>query len=489
MSRHFSQLRKANFIPMIRSGFWYTASAFAEKALAFISVPIFTRLLNVGDYGTVSFFQSLVGILAILSGLNLDASIGIAKQEKKDVFHVYVSSLFLFSLIWFIAEILLLSLWKTRVERTFGISISLAFCALLSGYGSFIFNSYSKYLMFENRYRLRSVLPFLRAAAEILVSVVLLLTILKGSFWGRVIGSLSLNLIFGLGILWAFWRKYTPRLSGEYWRYGSLIGAPLIPHSLSHLILSYFDRIAIKALVGNVATGLYGFAYNIGMIPLLLLSSTNSAWVPWFYDALTQEKHEEIRVNIRRYNAAFFLFILLLLTVSPEIARLLAPPEYMCAIKVIPIIIFSYYLQFIYTCYVNFSFFYKKTGLISTGTIIAGVINMVLNYKMIPVFGYEIAAWTTVFSYACLLFFHWFNVSVLIKAKGIRAMDFSLTVLLGLSLSCALYWGSPLMGFFSQRELVFRYTLFLAMLGFMAILHRKEIRKILDRWNGADRHV
>ncbi len=157
------------------------ASAFAEKGLAFISVPIFTRLLDVGDYGTVSFFQSLVGILAILSGLNLDASIGIAKQEKKDVFHVYVSSLFLFSLIWLIAEILLLSLWKTRVERTFGISITWLLCT--SQGTKFHFNSIQVPFV-ENRYRLRSVLPFLRAAAEILVSVVLLLTILKGSFWG-----------------------------------------------------------------------------------------------------------------------------------------------------------------------------------------------------------------------------------------------------------------------------------------------------------------
>jgi len=66
----------------------------------------------------------------------------------------------------------------------------------------------------------------------------------------------------------------------------------------------------------------------------------------------------------------------------------------------------------------------KKSLAISIGTIMAGGLNIALNLLMIPVFGYEIAAWTTVISYFCLFIFHWFNVSILLKEKtiGLRAM-------------------------------------------------------------------
>ncbi|WP_157824196.1 hypothetical protein [Planococcus sp. MB-3u-03] len=36
--------------------------------------------------------------------------------------------------------------------------------------------------------------------------------------------------------------------------------------------------------MGDAETGIYSFAYNIGMIVSVLMISINEAWVPWMYE-------------------------------------------------------------------------------------------------------------------------------------------------------------------------------------------------------------
>jgi len=59
-----------------KSGLWYLISNFALNGMAFITVPIFTRLLSVEDYGTVSVYMSIVAVMTIVSGLDLHIGIG-----------------------------------------------------------------------------------------------------------------------------------------------------------------------------------------------------------------------------------------------------------------------------------------------------------------------------------------------------------------------------------------------------------------------------
>jgi O-antigen/teichoic acid export membrane protein len=52
-------------------------------------------------------------------------------------------------------------------------------------------------------------------------------------------------------------------------------------------------------------------------------------------------------------------------------------------------------------------FFYRKTGLISLGTLLSAIINITLNIIFVPKFGYIAAAITTTISYLFLFIFHY----------------------------------------------------------------------------------
>ena len=95
-----------------------------------------------------------------------------------------------------------------------------------------------------------------------------------------------------------------------------------------------------------------------------------------------------------------------LIMVAPEVVKILASKPYWEGIVIIPPVVLSNYIIFVYTMYVNVEQYYKKTVRISLYTAVAAVINLVLNYILIPYFGYVAAAYTTIVSYVVALILH-----------------------------------------------------------------------------------
>jgi O-antigen/teichoic acid export membrane protein len=96
---------------------------------------------------------------------------------------------------------------------------------------------------------------------------------------------------------------------------------------------------------------------------------------------------------------------------------------------------------FYYTMYVNYAFYEKKTYLISIFTIIAGGINIGLNYLWIPQYGYSAAAWTTLVSYLILFLLHYLNVRFIIKFSSINSIGKYFIDLIPIVMSgYLLYW-------------------------------------------------
>ena len=55
----------------------YLVATIATKALAFISIPVYTRLLTVAEYGVMQVFLSTIGIVQVL--LTLDSEVAVSR--------------------------------------------------------------------------------------------------------------------------------------------------------------------------------------------------------------------------------------------------------------------------------------------------------------------------------------------------------------------------------------------------------------------------
>ena len=77
-------VRILRFSSQYKSYLNYFGSNFAVKAISFISIPIFTRVLTPADYGLLNLFTTYVGFFVILLTLNLHSSIGRYYFERID---------------------------------------------------------------------------------------------------------------------------------------------------------------------------------------------------------------------------------------------------------------------------------------------------------------------------------------------------------------------------------------------------------------------
>ena len=142
------------------------------------------------------------------------------------------------------------------------------------------------------------------------------------------------------------------------------------------------------------------------MIATVITTSLDGVWVPWFTKQMSNKGYKEINKVAVDYVNLMTYAMCCLIMVAPEVVKILASKPYWEGIVIIPPVVLSNYIIFVYTMYVNVEHYYKKTVRISLYTAVAAVINLVLNYIFIPYFGYVAAAYTTIVSYVVALILH-----------------------------------------------------------------------------------
>ena len=65
-------IQKYQMLPIqIKTTIWFTLCNFAVKGMAFIAVPLFTRLMSTEEYGIVTIYNSYQQVLLIIATLEL----------------------------------------------------------------------------------------------------------------------------------------------------------------------------------------------------------------------------------------------------------------------------------------------------------------------------------------------------------------------------------------------------------------------------------
>ncbi len=178
-------------------------------------------------------------------------------------------------------------------------------------------------------------------------------------------------------------------------------------------ILGQSDKLVIQKLVGNEAVAYYNIGYTCALVISMLSNSVNGAMSPWLFEKLNNKEYSTIK-RVNKYYVSIFVYITIgLIIVSPEIEWILGGELYIDSQSILMPVMAGCCCNFIYTSYVNVENFLKKPGIVSIGTTVVAVLNIILNFIFIERCGYKAAAYTTLFSYFLLLLYHFFAVKKL----------------------------------------------------------------------------
>lgn len=378
------------------------------KGLNILAIPLITYLLSVNEYAKYSLYLSYLNIFQILLSLNFNSSIVRVYAESRININDYISSNYF---IIFLFQLLLLFLLIINIDviiRITKFSYSELILIYISSVIFFIYNTILNIYQAKEDSKNFVKVNLFRNISILLVSLFLFIILVDNKYVGKIYSDIIIGLI--IIILFIANKKINmSKLNFKYIQYFFTFSIPLIPHALSGIVLSQADRIIISTILTEYETGLYSFGYNIGMILNIFIVAIMRSYGPKGLKILYRKRESDL-INLVKKYFGFILIIALNITFFAPIAiKLFIKKEYYDSIDIIPIVVTSYIFVFIYSTYVLYSFHEKKTFIISILTIIAAILNIVLNILFIPKYGYKIAAVTTLFCYFILMVLHYLN--------------------------------------------------------------------------------
>ena len=151
-------------------------------------------------------------------------------------------------------------------------------------------------------------------------------------------------------------------------------------------ILAQSDRIMLNEYKGETIDGIYSFCYTLALPVSILVETLNTSWVPEFYALMKEGKTEEIHLHFGRQLFLVTAICCGYLLVVPEGLKLLAPVEYWKGMNILPLVIVGFFFSFIYFYPVNYELYHKKVKYSALCTTLAALLNIILNYLLIPKF-------------------------------------------------------------------------------------------------------
>jgi O-antigen/teichoic acid export membrane protein len=455
---------------LLKTGFWYTFGNFFQQGINFITISIFTRILPIGDYGTYSVYTTWLSVFTCLISLGIASSISTAKYDFEEEFDQYISSVLFLGIIMLGVFIGLGYIFKEPLGMLLGISSKIIIILFMNSFFMYVMDIITTKYTILGRYKSYVFISIASALGTVLLSIVMILNMTSDKYMGRVLGGFIVSGVFAVVITISLLRNGRKLINKNYWSYGLKVSLPLIPHVLSGIILMQFGRIMINHYSGASATGVYSFAYNLGTILNVFYSATNKAWLPWFFQNMSEQNYDEIKEKAKYYIILFTFVTFLLIFVTPEIVAIMAGEEYKSGTQIVPIIILSNFFIFLYSLPVNLEFYLKKTYFISVGTLACGVLNIVLNVIFIPKYGAIAGAWTTLVSTIVLFIFHYVIARKLVKEVIFPIKYFVISTVV-ISLVGIVYY-------FIANTLIIRYIVLIAIMIVTVIVAKNKYKML-----------
>lgn len=404
----------------------YLIATLATKALSFISIPVYTYLLTVEEYGIVNVFLSTVSIATILLTLNSDVAISRYYYDASDEtdFKRFVgTSVHLTGAIYILLSVVLILMVKplsAYLDFEWLMTLAIIPVSLYNIVNSVFQQIYQPLLQSRKIAIVSSIQTYLAFA----LSVVAILLLEEKKYYGMVIGSIAAMFLIANYSIRQIRPYYINCFDKKYVKYILNYSLPYLPYSLSGIIIAQFGKLIIGQQQGFESAGLYSFASNIAMLMMVLITVTHSAWNPYYF---TYMKSGDYRQLDNDYDLIWRITLVAALGLSifgGDIGILLGNPAYAGGLYLIPIFVAGYcFYQWAYV-YLRNTGYAKRTIWNAVSVVISGLSNVLLNHILLPIWGELGVAVAFLLSYLFLLIISWLVNYYILKQYAPKTINF-----------------------------------------------------------------
>ncbi len=367
-------------------------------------LPVYTRFLSPQDYGRLAMALLISTVVSLILELGLRTAFFrfYFQDDTRDGKQRLIATTLLFllvsSAVILTFSVILLELKGTALFKDPSLVplVRIALIATFFDLGSVVPFAIFRAEQRAARYAGLSFTRFLIGTTLSIVAVVWLEWGVTGIIYMNLLTAIIFFLICLSHVVGSLKWTIDFKLLGKLLAFG----LPLMPASLAGWALTFSDRFFLERYTDLAQVGLYSIAYSIASVLNMAMGWFNTAWLPYCYSMADDPEAKVFYARIFTYALALFTFLALGLTLFAEEALyLFATPAYFGAAKVVPLLALSY-------------LFYQANYLIALGLDLTGrtsyyapivgaaaVVNLILNFVLIPRYGMMGAAVSTALSY------------------------------------------------------------------------------------------
>lgn len=473
ISKYYIKYKKSPV--QVKATLWFLLCSFLQKGISTLTTPIFTRLLDTTEFGQYNTFNSWLGIFQVVLTLNIVSGVltqELVKNEKeRDEFSSSMQGLTI-TLCLFGSVIYLV--FHHQLNYLLGLTSVQMIAMLFMIWATTAFGIWSVYQRVTYSYKKLVIITLIVSLAKPIISILLILNS-EDKVTARILGLMIAETVGYSGVALYQLIKGKRFFSKKFWKYAIMLNVPLIPHALSQTILINADRIMIEKFIGNSEEGIYSLAYSVSQIMIIFNQSLGQTLAPWTYEKIKAKRVSDIKSVAYSTMIAIGVINLLMMLFAPEILFIFAPSSYHEAVMVIPPIAMATFFMYLYDWFARFEYYFEKSTWIMVASVTGAVLNIVLNYMLIPLWGYSAAAYTTLICYIVYSFMHFIFMRIICKKEFPNEEVYNAKFILGISV-CFCVIGFIIL--FTYNYTFIRYTLIVCSLIWLLVM-RNKIKKLI----------
>ena len=314
---------------------WYIGTNIFSRVSSFIFTPIFTRILSPGEYSLYFLYSGWLGIVSVLSTLDLSGSVTFRALSEnvvsgEDFFRgaiVMQGGLSILSLLVFF-------IFSGRIISFTSLPLSLFIIMFIQ-----IFLNFSEGLYFAKKrysydYKKISAVNIISGIASPIIAIAFILfTPYKSE--GRIFGVGVVSLLISLPLIFSMLKGEKSFVGRGVYRYIFKLAIPLLPFAIFNSVSANCDKIIVSRILGRGALGEYSLGHSMGFAMNFLTLGVSLAMTPWVMRKL-RSGEEKITRDTLKYTVFLICGVVLLyLCALPEVISILAPQSYRGGMSVV----------------------------------------------------------------------------------------------------------------------------------------------------------
>ena len=419
----------------VKASVWFLFCSVLQKGIAMLTTPIFTRIMTDAAYGRFTVYNSWYNIFFAIVTLNLAAGVftkGLVKHEEKQ--DEYASSIVALSTVCISAGFLVYLIFNKAINSFTEMSTFLTVAMFVEIWSCSVYQFWSNKERVNYKYVRLVIITVIYVIARPLFGVIFVLNVSDELQVESRVLSIAAICFAMFSVMFAhIMIKGKKVFDKQYWSSALRFNVPLIPHYLSQIVLNQSDKIMISKMCDETKAAYYGVAYSVATVMLIVNTAISGTLNPWIYKTIKAGRYHKIgKVSYLILGLIAFCNFLLV-AVSPELLKIMAPASYYEAVWLIPPLTVGVYFIFLYSLFAAFEYYYEKTNYVAIASVLGALLNIVLNYFAIKKFGYIAAGFTTLICYVVFVMLHYAFMRLVCKKymNGYKVYDVRIILAIG----------------------------------------------------------